>query len=46
MNSNNTKVVADRRPWEAPRVVRMDAGAAENGAGVLADGGGPGASRS
>jgi len=43
---NERSKTTARLSWETPRVVRMEAGAAENGSGVLADGGGPGASRS
>lgn len=46
MRSIDTKGAAQRLAWETPKVIRLEAGAAENGQGTLADGGGPGASRS
>jgi hypothetical protein len=46
MQNEAEKINETLKPWSTPEYRHISAGSAENGNGVAADGGGPGANRS
>ncbi len=46
MNKNSEMINGGRKAWKAPELRRLQAGAAEQGSGTVADGGAPETPRS